>query len=56
MAALRKRFGHWHGEIRRVLDGLDRVDGLHTDEKAVLRHDLYYLDPPLPSYVKPMWR
>lgn len=44
VAALRTRFGHWHSEIGRVLDGLD--------EDGVLRHDLYYLDPPLPSYVK----
>lgn len=42
--ALQTRFGHWHGEVCRVLDGLDAAD--------VLRHDLYYLDPPLPSYVK----
>lgn len=41
--ALRARFGHWHAEVRRVLDGLE--------EDSVLRHDLYHLNPPLPSYV-----
>lgn len=44
VAALRTRFGHWRPEVRRVLDVLD--------EESVLRHDLYYVDPPLDSYVK----
>jgi len=44
VGALRARFGHWHEAVRHVLAGLD--------EAAVLRHDLYYLDPPLPSYVQ----
>lgn len=43
VADLRAHFGHWHAEVRRVLDGID--------EDNVLRHDLYYLDPPLPTYV-----
>lgn len=42
-AALRAHFGHWHSGVRAVLDRLD--------ETTMLRHDLYYLDPPLPSYV-----
>ncbi|OKI01042.1 2-polyprenyl-6-methoxyphenol hydroxylase [Streptomyces sp. CB02923] len=41
---LHARFGHWHAAVRRVLEQLD--------EPGVLRHDLYYLDPPLPSYVR----
>ncbi|MEV5599652.1 FAD-dependent monooxygenase [Streptomyces sp. NPDC052496] len=41
---LRSRFGHWHAGVRRVLERLD--------ESGVLRLDLYYLDPPLPSYVR----
>lgn len=44
VAALRGRFGHWHAEVGRMLDELD--------EDSVLRHDLYYLGPPLPSYVQ----
>lgn len=41
--ALRARFGHWHPEVRRVLDALT--------EDTILRHDLYELAPALPSYV-----
>jgi 2-polyprenyl-6-methoxyphenol hydroxylase-like FAD-dependent oxidoreductase len=44
VAALRAYFGDWHPAVRRVLDRLT--------EDAVLRHDLYDLDPPLPSYVR----
>ncbi|WP_199432340.1 FAD-dependent monooxygenase [Qaidamihabitans albus] len=44
VALLRGRFGHWHGEVRGVLD---RIDG-----RALLRHDLGYLRRPLPSYVR----
>ncbi|RSO51185.1 2-polyprenyl-6-methoxyphenol hydroxylase [Streptomyces sp. WAC 06725] len=44
VAALRARFGHWHAGVRRVLEQLT--------EPEVLRRDLYYLDPPLPSYVR----
>ena len=47
VGVLRARFGHWHEVVRHVLAGLD--------EAAVLRHDLYYLDPPLPSYVQATW-
>lgn len=43
-AALRRHFGHWHRGVRDVLDRLS--------EEQVLRHDLYQLDPPLPSYVR----
>ncbi|MFG2831329.1 FAD-dependent monooxygenase [Streptomyces sp. NPDC048434] len=43
-AALRGWFGHWHAGVRAVLDRLT--------EAEVLRLDLYYLDPPLPAYVK----
>lgn len=42
--ALRSRFGHWHAGVRHVLERMD--------EPEVLRLDLYYLDPPLPSYVR----
>ncbi|KAA2255945.1 NAD(P)-binding protein [Solihabitans fulvus] len=41
---LRKHFGHWHREVRKVIDRMG--------EDEVLRHDLHYLDPPLPSYVR----
>jgi len=44
VAALRGHFGRWHPEVRRVLDQIT--------EESVLRHDLYDLDPPLPSYVR----
>lgn len=44
IAAVRARFGHWHDDVRGVLDGLDETD--------VMRHDLYFLSPPLPSYVR----
>ncbi|MFI1495988.1 FAD-dependent monooxygenase [Streptomyces platensis] len=40
---LRGWFGHWHSGVRAILDRLT--------EPEVLRLDLYYLDPPLPSYV-----
>ena len=42
-AAVREHFGHWHGEVRRVLAGIG--------EDTVARNDLYYLARPLPSYV-----
>lgn len=42
-ATLRRWFGHWHTGVRDVLDLLT--------EPEVLRLDLYYLDPPLPTYV-----
>ena len=42
-AAVREHFGHWHGEVQRVLAGIT--------EKTVARNDLYYLARPLPSYV-----
>lgn len=44
VAILRSHFGHWNGAVRRVLDQLT--------EESVLRHDLYQLDPPLPSFVR----
>lgn len=44
LAALRARFGGWHGEVRSVLAELTEPD--------VLRHDLYQLGRPLPSFVK----
>ncbi|WP_020672230.1 FAD-dependent monooxygenase [Amycolatopsis nigrescens] len=43
-ATIRVHFGHWHHGVRQVLDRLD--------ERTVLRHDLYHVDPPLPSYVR----
>ncbi len=43
VAALKERFGHWHEDVRAVLD-------LVTEDE-VLHHDLHHLDPPLPSYV-----
>lgn len=39
---LRSRFGHWHDDVRTVLDGIT--------PDAMLHHDLYE-SPPLPSYV-----
>jgi 2-polyprenyl-6-methoxyphenol hydroxylase-like FAD-dependent oxidoreductase len=42
-AAVREHFGHWHGEVRRVLAGIT--------EHTLVRNDLYYLARPLPSYV-----
>jgi 2-polyprenyl-6-methoxyphenol hydroxylase-like FAD-dependent oxidoreductase len=42
-AAVRRHFGHWHGEVRRVLAGIS--------EETVARNDLYYLSRQLPSYV-----
>jgi len=44
VAVLRARFGGWHDPIPRILDRLT--------ESAVLRHDLYDLDPPLPTFVR----
>jgi 2-polyprenyl-6-methoxyphenol hydroxylase-like FAD-dependent oxidoreductase len=41
--AVRAHFGHWHGEVRRVLAGIT--------EDTVARNDLYYLARSLPSYV-----
>jgi 2-polyprenyl-6-methoxyphenol hydroxylase-like FAD-dependent oxidoreductase len=41
---LRERFKDWHDPIPRLLD---RVDGA-----AMLRYDLLYLDPPLPTFVQ----
>ncbi|WP_148589638.1 FAD-dependent monooxygenase [Streptomyces sp. WAC01526] len=43
-ATLREWFGHWHTGVRDIVDRLT--------EDGVLRLDLYYLDPPLPSYVQ----
>jgi 2-polyprenyl-6-methoxyphenol hydroxylase-like FAD-dependent oxidoreductase len=40
---LRERFKDWHDPIPRVLD--------RVDEAAMLRYDLLYLDPPLPTFV-----
>jgi 2-polyprenyl-6-methoxyphenol hydroxylase-like FAD-dependent oxidoreductase len=42
VAELQRRFGHWHDPIPKVLDRIT----------TVLRHPLYYVDPPLPSYVR----
>lgn len=47
LAALHTRFGGWHAEVRRVLAELERADG-----SGILRHDLYDLARPLPSYVR----
>ncbi|MER6845847.1 FAD-dependent oxidoreductase [Streptomyces platensis] len=41
---LRGWFGHWHSGVRDILGRMT--------ESEVLRLDLYYLDPPLPSYVR----
>jgi 2-polyprenyl-6-methoxyphenol hydroxylase-like FAD-dependent oxidoreductase len=43
LAALRARFGDWHEGVRQVLSRLRPAD--------ILRHDLYQLAQPLPSYV-----
>jgi 2-polyprenyl-6-methoxyphenol hydroxylase-like FAD-dependent oxidoreductase len=43
LAELRDRFGGWHAGVRRILDALREPD--------ILRHDLYDLRPPLPTYV-----
>src|SRR5690606_8879618 len=40
---LRARFAGWHDPIPRVLEAVD--------EETVLRHEIYELAPPLPSYV-----
>ncbi|MGW0434171.1 FAD-dependent monooxygenase [Micromonospora sp. NPDC003197] len=45
VAALRAHFGDWHEGVRRVLAGLH-------DEAEVLRHDIYDLHPPLPTFVR----
>jgi 2-polyprenyl-6-methoxyphenol hydroxylase-like FAD-dependent oxidoreductase len=44
LAVLHDRFGGWHAGVRRVLDALR--------EPEILRHDLYDLRPPLPTYVR----
>jgi 2-polyprenyl-6-methoxyphenol hydroxylase-like FAD-dependent oxidoreductase len=41
--AVDPRFGDWHEPIPALIAA--------TPPEAVLRHDLYHLDPPLPSYV-----
>lgn len=38
---LEKRFGDWHDPIPKIL----------ADQEDAIRHDLHYLDPPLPSFV-----
>jgi 2-polyprenyl-6-methoxyphenol hydroxylase-like FAD-dependent oxidoreductase len=43
LAELRRRFGGWHAPIRDVLEA--------SDEGAVLRNDVFYLDP-LPAWSK----
>jgi 2-polyprenyl-6-methoxyphenol hydroxylase-like FAD-dependent oxidoreductase len=43
LTALRAHFAGWH---RGIADVLERID-----EASLLRHELYYLDPPLHSYV-----
>lgn len=43
VSLLRSWFGGWHGDVRAVLDRLD--------DSAVLRHELWHLGRPLPSYV-----
>lgn len=45
VAALRAHFGDWHEGVRRVLANLH-------DETEVLRHDIYDLHPPLPTFVR----
>lgn len=40
---LRRHFGSWHDPIPAILD--------RYATSRVIRHDIYYLDPPLPSYV-----
>lgn len=44
LADLRERFKDWHDPIPRLLD--------RVDEAAMLRYDLQYLDPPLPTFVQ----
>jgi 2-polyprenyl-6-methoxyphenol hydroxylase-like FAD-dependent oxidoreductase len=41
---LRRRFGGWADPIPRILQ--------LTDEADILRHDLYYVGPPLRSYIR----
>jgi 2-polyprenyl-6-methoxyphenol hydroxylase-like FAD-dependent oxidoreductase len=43
LAALRAHFADWHRGIGEVLQRID--------ETSLLRHELYYLDPPLRSYI-----
>jgi 2-polyprenyl-6-methoxyphenol hydroxylase-like FAD-dependent oxidoreductase len=43
LAELREQFKDWHDPIPRLLD--------RVDEAAMLRYDLHYLDPPLPTFV-----
>jgi 2-polyprenyl-6-methoxyphenol hydroxylase-like FAD-dependent oxidoreductase len=43
LAALRAHFAGWHHGVGEVLERIN--------EKSMLRHELYYLDPPLHSYV-----
>lgn len=47
LAALRRRFGGWHAGVRRVLAELEKSGGA-----GILRHDLYDLARPLPTYVR----
>ncbi|WP_199714354.1 FAD-dependent monooxygenase [Micromonospora radicis] len=44
LALVREHFGHWHDPIPALLAA--------TAPDAVLRHDLYHLATPLPSYVR----
>lgn len=44
LAALKTHFGGWHGGVQQVLGALHEED--------ILRHDLYDLDPPLPTFVR----
>lgn len=44
LAAVRDRFGSWHDPIPALLSA--------TPPEAVLRHDLFHLGTPLPSYVR----
>lgn len=46
LAELERHFGHWHADVRRVLDRVREEGGA-----GVLRHDLHDLALPLPSYV-----
>jgi 2-polyprenyl-6-methoxyphenol hydroxylase-like FAD-dependent oxidoreductase len=43
LAALQAQFAGWHSGIRQLLE--------RVDEASALRHELYYLDPHLRSYV-----
>ncbi|MDG4810323.1 FAD-dependent oxidoreductase [Micromonospora sp. WMMD1120] len=44
LAAVRERFGDWHDPIPALLTA--------TPPEVVLRHDIYHLAEPLPSYVR----